>query len=134
MALVFQKINEFLDTIDKLYRSRFFAIRRCKPRKTSNIGAKMHPETHQNATKSALEKTMIFVIDFGMIWASKMFQHDTKIDQNGTLGLPKGPLGPLGGAMGLTRCLKTDFWLQFGTPMSLKWPQNDPTWPPNGPK
>ena len=73
MALVFLEINELLDAIDKLYISRFFAIRRCKPRKTSNIGAKMHPETQQNPTKSALEKTTNFVIDFGVIWASKMF-------------------------------------------------------------
>ena len=71
-ALIFLKISEFLDTIDKLYISRFFAIRRCKPRKTSKIGTKMHPETHQNPTKSTLEKTTNFVIDFGMILASKM--------------------------------------------------------------
>merc|ERR1712110_232117 len=67
MALVFLKISEFLDTIDKLYISRFFAIRRCKPRKTSKLCTKMHPETHQNPTKSTLENTTNFVIDFGMI-------------------------------------------------------------------
>ena len=72
MALVFLKISEFLDTVDKLYISRFFAIRRCKPRKASKIRTKMHPETHQNPTKSTLEKTLIFVTDFGMILASKM--------------------------------------------------------------
>ena len=72
MALLFKKISEFLDTIDKLYISRFFAIRRCKPRKTSKNGSKMHPETHQNPTTSTLEKTTNFVIDFGMILASKM--------------------------------------------------------------
>ena len=32
----------------------------------------MHPETHQNPTKSALEKTTRFVIDLGLIVASKM--------------------------------------------------------------
>ena len=71
-ALIFLKISEFLYNIDKLYISRFFAIRRCKPRKTSKIDSKMHPETHQNPTKSTLEKTTNFVIDFGMIVASKM--------------------------------------------------------------
>ena len=72
IALDFLKIKEFLDTVDKLYISRFFAIRRCKPRKASKINTKMHPETHQNPTKSTLEKTLIFVTDFGMILASKM--------------------------------------------------------------
>ena len=33
MALVFQKISEFLDTIDKLYISSFFVIYPCNPRK-----------------------------------------------------------------------------------------------------
>merc|ERR1712184_195241 len=42
-ALVFLNISEFLDTIDILYISRFFVIRRCKPRKTANIGTQMHP-------------------------------------------------------------------------------------------
>ena len=54
-------------------------------------------------------------------------QNDPKVDQNGTLGLPRAPLGPLGGARGPTRCLKTDFWLQFGTP-------NDPKMTPKSTK
>ena len=33
MALVFLKISEFLDTIDKLYISSFFVIYPCNPRK-----------------------------------------------------------------------------------------------------
>ena len=72
MALRFLKINEFLDTVDKLYMSGFFAIRRCKPRKTSKRDVKMHPETHQNLTISMPEKTQIFGIDFGSILTSKM--------------------------------------------------------------
>ena len=72
MALVFLKISEFLDTVDKLYISRFFAIRRCKPRKTPKNITKMYPETHQNPTKSTLGKTTNFGIDFGMILTSKM--------------------------------------------------------------
>ena len=72
MALVFLKISEFLDTVDKLYISNVFAICRCKPPKTAKVVINMHPETHQNPTKSTLEKTMIFGIDFGMILTSKM--------------------------------------------------------------
>ena len=99
MALRFLKIDEFLDTIDKVYISRFFAIRRYKPRKTSKSGAKMHPETHQNLTKSMLEKTHIFGVDFGMILTSKMSPPRWH---------PCAFRGPLGAAMGPTRCLKTD--------------------------
>ena len=72
MALVFLKISEFLDTIDKLHISRFFAIRRCKPRKTTNIVTQMHPETHHNPTNPTLEKAAYFGIDVGMIVGSKM--------------------------------------------------------------
>ena len=73
MALVFLKISEFLDTVDKLYISRFFAIRRCKPRKTTKIVTIMHPEPHQSPTNSTLEKATNLGIDFGMILTSKMF-------------------------------------------------------------
>ena len=97
MALVFLQTSEFLYTIDKLYISRFFAIRRCKPRKTSHIGTKMHPETHQNPTKSTLEKTLIFVTDFGMILASKM---TPKWPQNPPKWHPWDPKGPLGAPWG----------------------------------
>ena len=72
MALRFLKIDEFLDTVDKLYISSVFAIRRYKPRKTTKIDANMHPETLQNPTKSMLEKTLIFGIDFGSNLTSKM--------------------------------------------------------------
>ena len=72
MALVFLKINEFLDTVDKLYISRCFAIRRCKPQKTAKFRTKIHPETHQNPTKSILEKTMNFAMDLAVIMTSKM--------------------------------------------------------------
>ena len=72
MALLFQKISEFLDTIDKLYISSVFAICRCKPRKTTKNIVNLYPETHQIPTKSALEKTVNLGIDFGMILTSKM--------------------------------------------------------------
>ena len=72
MALRFLNIDEFLDTVDKVYISRFFAILRCKPRKTTKIDAKMHPETHQNLTKSMFEKTQICGVDCGMILTPKM--------------------------------------------------------------
>ena len=55
----FVKISEFLDTVDKLYISKFFVIRRCKPRTTSNIVTNMHPETHQNPTTSFRQKQRI---------------------------------------------------------------------------
>ena len=72
MALVFLEINEFLDTVDKLYISSVFAVCRCKPRKTAKHVTNMHPETHQNPTKNILEKTMNLGVDLGMILTSKM--------------------------------------------------------------
>ena len=44
MALRFLKIDEFLDTVDKLYISRFFAIGRCKPRKHQKSSQKYTPK------------------------------------------------------------------------------------------
>ena len=72
MALVFLKINEFLDTVDKLYISSVFVIHPCKPEKSSKNEASMHPETHPNLTKFMFEKTLICGIDFGSILTSKM--------------------------------------------------------------
>ena len=72
MALLFQKIREFQDTIDKLYISSFFVIYPCNPRKSSKNVAKRHPETPQNLTKFMLEKTLISGIDIGSILISKM--------------------------------------------------------------
>ena len=72
MALVFQKICEFLHTIDKLYISSFFVIHPCNPPKWSKHVTNMHPETPQNLTNSVFEKTTFFGIDFGMNLTSKM--------------------------------------------------------------
>ena len=132
MALVFQKISEFLDTIDKLYITSFFVIHPCNPPKWSKNVTNMHPETPQNLTNSMLEKTMFWGIDYGMILTSKMIPKWPKIVQNDTLRLPRNPLGPLGGAMGPTRCPKTELWLQFGTPNATKTTPKSTKMPPLG--
>ena len=83
----------------------------------SQKGTPKHPKIWQNSCSKKHWFLASILIRF---WLQKWSQNDPKIDQNGTLGLPRGSLGPLGGARGPTRCLKTDFWLQFGTPNDAK--------------
>ena len=105
--------------------------------KMTQKGTPKHPKICQN---SCSKKHWFLASILVRFWLQKWSQNDPKIDQNDTLGLPRGSLGPLGGARGPTRCLKTDFWLQSGTPndpkiakmtptytkMTPKWPQNVP--------
>ena len=109
--------------------SRSVAASPEKHQKSAQKCTPKHTKIQQNPPS---KKRRILSSILAWFWLQKWPQNDTKIFQNGTLGLRRGPLGSLGGAMGPTRCLKTDFWLQFGTPMTLKWPQNDPKWPPRG--
>ena len=134
MALVFLKISEFLDTVDKLYISSVFAICRSKPRKTAKITTNMHPETHQNPTKSTLEKTMIFDIDFGMILTSKM---TPKWPQNRPKWHPWAPKGPLGTPWGSHAAHQVPQDRLLAPIWHPKWPQNgqnDPNMRQNYPK
>ena len=137
-ALVFLKISEFLDTIDKLYISRFFAIRRCKPRKTAKIITKMHFETHPNPTNSTLEKGTNFGFDFGMILASKTIPKWPHNLPKWHPWPPKGPLGAPWGSHGAHQMpqdrLLAPIWYPNGPKMTPKWPKMISKWPPNLPK
>ena len=109
-----------LNTVDKLFISRFYVI--CT---TSNKWAKHAPGTHQNLTKSVFENSLFLLAP---ILTSKM---PPKMIPKSAKMAPWASKGLLWGAMGPTRCLKPVFWLQFGTPMGLKCPQNYPNWSTN---
>ena len=100
MALLFQKISEFLDTIDKLYISSFFVIYPCTPRNSSKNDAKRHPETPQNLTKFMLEKTLMSGIDVGSILTSKMTPKWPPNRPKWHPWAPKGLLGTPWGSQG----------------------------------
>ena len=91
--------------------------------KMSQKGTLKHPKICQN---SCSKKHWFLASILVRFWLQKWHQNGPKIDQNGTLGLPRAFLGPLGGARGHTRCLKTDFWLQFGIPNDPKMTPNEP--------
>ena len=93
----------------------------------------MHPGTHPILTKSMLEKQCFcwhrFWHDFNLQNALKM---SPKWPQNRPKWHPWALRGALGGAMGPTRCLKTDFSPNLAPQMTLKCPQNDPQIDQNG--
>ena len=63
MALVFLKISEFLDTVDKLYISCFFVIHPCKPQTRQNISQKCGPKLCQN-------NNVLQDMNFEVVWES----------------------------------------------------------------
>ena len=99
--------------------------------KNTQKGTPKHPKIWQH---SCSKKHWFLASILVRFWLQKWPQNDLKIDQNGTLGLPRGSLGPLGGARGPTRCLKTDCGFQFGTPNNPQINQNDPNMGQNEPK
>ena len=101
--------------------SRSVAASPEKHQKSAQKCTPKHTKIQQNPPS---KKRRILSSMLAWFWLQKWPQNDPQILQNGTLGLPRGPLGPLGGAMGPTRCSKTDFWLQFGTPND---PKTNPT-------
>ena len=138
MALVFQKISEFLDTVDKLYISSFFVIYPCNPRKWSNNVTKRHPETPQNLTKIMLEKTLISGIDFGSILTSKMTPKWPQNRPKWHPWAPKGLLGTPWGSQGAHQVpqdrLLAPIWHPKWHQNEPNLPQHEPKWPHNDPK
>ena len=109
-ALVFLKINRFLDTIDKLYISNVFAICRCKPLQAPNNGKQHHkfvPRNTPNSNKIHARKNYEFWHRF---WHDFDFKNDPtmipkspKITPLGFQGPPWDPLGEPGGPPGASR-------------------------------
>ena len=107
MALVFQKISEFLDTIDTFYISSFFVIHPCHPPKMIN---KCHKKAPRNTPKSdkihARKNTDFwhrFCFDFDPKNDPKMTPKSTKMAPLGSQGAPWDPLGEPGGPPGASR-------------------------------
>ena len=138
LALGFLNISEFLDTADKLYIFSCFAIRRCAPRKTSNIGTNIKyasrdtPKSNKIHYRKNDEFCRRCWLDFGLKTDPQMTPKSSKIAPLGTQVAPWGSLGEPWGPPDAPR--RPICGSNLAPQMTLKRPQNQSKWLPWAPK